>query len=193
MIIPFVWRKTNNIPFLPHLLLPPLPVSSPHPSSSLFLSFPVSPLPPCFLPSSPSFAFPSPFPLPSLLPSLCLPLSVLSLTLSPFLFPLQELIITSGGENIPPVLIENAIKKELPFISNVMVIGDKRKFLTCLMTLKVRMVTPFTHSCRLTPLKTYGELQWNVGSYPACLLHLKLTHFCSQSSGDHTPGNTTDR
>ena len=49
-----------------------------------------------------------------------------------------ELIITSGGENIPPVYIEECIKSEVPFISNVMVIGDKRKYLTSLMTLKVR-------------------------------------------------------
>ena len=50
---------------------------------------------------------------------------------------ISELIITSGGENIPPVLIENSIKKELPFLSNVFVIGDHRKYLTCLVTLKV--------------------------------------------------------
>jgi long-chain-fatty-acid--CoA ligase ACSBG len=49
---------------------------------------------------------------------------------------IKELIITSGGENIPPVPIENVIKASVPFLSNVMLIGDKRKFLTCLITLK---------------------------------------------------------
>lgn len=50
---------------------------------------------------------------------------------------IKELIITAGGENIPPVPIEDAIKEEVPLVSNVMVIGDKRKFLSCLLTLKV--------------------------------------------------------
>ncbi len=62
-----------------------------------------------------------------------------------------ELIITSGGENIPPVLIENCIKSEVPFISNVFVIGDKRKYLTCLVTLAV-----------------------SIPSYLACLVTLEL-------------------
>ena len=48
-----------------------------------------------------------------------------------------ELIITAGGENVPPVLIENAVKAELPFISNIMVIGDRRKFLSALITMQV--------------------------------------------------------
>jgi long-chain-fatty-acid--CoA ligase ACSBG len=47
----------------------------------------------------------------------------------------KELIITAGGENVAPVSIENAIKKNAPKISQVVVIGDKRKFLSALVTL----------------------------------------------------------
>jgi len=50
---------------------------------------------------------------------------------------IKELIITAGGENIPPVLIEDELKKQLSIISNAMLIGDKRKFLSCLVTLKM--------------------------------------------------------
>jgi long-chain-fatty-acid--CoA ligase ACSBG len=50
---------------------------------------------------------------------------------------IKELIITAGGENIPPVLIEQDMKNVMPAISNCMVIGDRRKFLTILFTLMV--------------------------------------------------------
>merc|ERR1712150_415205 len=49
---------------------------------------------------------------------------------------IKEIIITAGGENIPPLLIEEAIKEELPCISNAMVIGDGKKFLSCLLTME---------------------------------------------------------
>ena len=52
---------------------------------------------------------------------------------------IKELIITAGGENVAPVLIEDNIKAELPLISNAMVIGDKRKFLSAILTLKSDM------------------------------------------------------
>ena len=52
-----------------------------------------------------------------------------------------ELIITAGGENIPPVQLEANILREIPFLSNVMIVGDKRPYLTCLMTLKVSLAT----------------------------------------------------
>ena len=49
---------------------------------------------------------------------------------------IKEILITAGGENVPPLLIEDAIKEALPCISNVMVVGDKKKFLCCLLTMK---------------------------------------------------------
>lgn len=50
---------------------------------------------------------------------------------------LPELIITSGGENVAPKPIEDAVRKELPIVSCAMLIGDQRKFLSTLVTLKV--------------------------------------------------------
>ena len=50
---------------------------------------------------------------------------------------IKELIITAGGENVPPVLIEDELKNAMPALSNAMVIGDKRKFLSVLLTLQV--------------------------------------------------------
>lgn len=52
---------------------------------------------------------------------------------------IKELIITAGGENLAPVPIEDNIKAELPFVSNAMVIGDKKKFLSVLLTPKIVM------------------------------------------------------
>ncbi|RLN98370.1 hypothetical protein BBJ28_00009822 [Nothophytophthora sp. Chile5] len=52
---------------------------------------------------------------------------------------IKEIIITSGGENVPLILLENALKAKLPVLSNAMVIGDKRKFLTFLCSLRVEM------------------------------------------------------
>ncbi|XP_070689704.1 long-chain-fatty-acid--CoA ligase ACSBG2-like [Pempheris klunzingeri] len=52
---------------------------------------------------------------------------------------IKELIITAGGENIPPVPIEDALKAEVPIISNAMLVGDKLKFLSMLLTLKCAM------------------------------------------------------
>lgn len=53
----------------------------------------------------------------------------------------KELIIGAGGENIAPVPIEDMIKNNAPAISNAMMVGDKRKFNTCVVTLKAKGAT----------------------------------------------------
>ncbi|XP_012276951.1 very long-chain-fatty-acid--CoA ligase bubblegum [Orussus abietinus] len=52
---------------------------------------------------------------------------------------IKELIITAGGENIPPVQIEHTLLSELKVLSNAVLIGDMKKYLTVLVTLKTEM------------------------------------------------------
>ncbi|XP_067291957.1 long-chain-fatty-acid--CoA ligase ACSBG1 isoform X2 [Pseudorasbora parva] len=79
---------------------------------------------------------------------------------------IKELIITAGGENIPPLPIEDAVKQELPIISNAMLIGDKRKFLSMLLTLK----------CKINPETTE----------PTDILSLEAVEYCQQLGSQAT-------
>ena len=56
---------------------------------------------------------------------------------------LKELIVTAGGENVSPVPIENKILELCPIMANCVVVGDKRKFLSALVSLKT-VVNPMT-------------------------------------------------
>ncbi len=47
---------------------------------------------------------------------------------------LKELIITAGGENIPPQVLESKLKA-IPVINQVVVVGDRRKYVSALLTL----------------------------------------------------------
>ena len=74
---------------------------------------------------------------------------------------IAELLITAGGENVSPILIEDAVREQLPCVSNCMLIGDRRKFLSMLITLKVR--DSVMHPAFTLVLEKY--------------LHLKLENF----------------
>ncbi|MFO7981269.1 MAG: long-chain fatty acid--CoA ligase [Candidatus Aminicenantes bacterium] len=43
----------------------------------------------------------------------------------------KDIIVTAGGKNIAPQMIENQLKTN-PFISNVVIIGDKKRFISAL-------------------------------------------------------------
>jgi long-chain acyl-CoA synthetase len=43
----------------------------------------------------------------------------------------KDIIVTAGGKNVAPQLIENLLKTN-PFITNVLVLGDRRKFISAL-------------------------------------------------------------
>ena len=52
---------------------------------------------------------------------------------------IKELIITAGGENIAPVPIEDNFKEACPACSNIMMLGENRRFMGALITFKVEI------------------------------------------------------
>ncbi|XP_034354066.1 long-chain-fatty-acid--CoA ligase ACSBG2 [Arvicanthis niloticus] len=49
---------------------------------------------------------------------------------------IKEILITASGENICPIPIETLVKEKIPIISHAILVGDKAKFLSMLLTLK---------------------------------------------------------
>lgn len=64
----------------------------------------------------------------------------------------KEIIITAGGKNIAPKNIEAALK-DLPLVSQAVVIGDRRRFLSALITLDTDAATSFAAQHRLADSK----------------------------------------
>ena len=68
----------------------------------------------------------------------------------------KDIIITAGGKNIAPSEIENRLKFS-PYISDAVVIGDKRKFLTCLVMIDQENVEKFAQD-RKVPFNNFKSL-----------------------------------
>jgi long-chain acyl-CoA synthetase len=56
----------------------------------------------------------------------------------------KDIIITAGGKNIAPKNLEGGLKDH-PLVSEAVVIGDRRKYLTALVTLDTEALGAFSH------------------------------------------------
>jgi long-chain acyl-CoA synthetase len=80
---------------------------------------------------------------------------------------MKDIIITSGGKNVTPSEIENQLKFS-PYISDAVVIGDKRPYLTCLVMIDQENVEkfaqdhdiPFTNYVSLCRAAEIRDLIW---------------------------------
>lgn len=69
---------------------------------------------------------------------------------------LKDILITSGGKNVSPSEIENRLKMS-PYISDAMVVGDARHYLTCLVMLDHDSVAKYAQD-RGVPYTDYASL-----------------------------------
>ncbi|NYZ15801.1 AMP-binding protein [Azospirillum sp. RWY-5-1] len=69
---------------------------------------------------------------------------------------IKDIIITAGGKNVTPSLIENQLKFS-PYISDAIVIGDRRKYLTCLIMIDQENVEHYAQSNAI-PFTDYRSL-----------------------------------
>jgi long-chain acyl-CoA synthetase len=69
---------------------------------------------------------------------------------------MKDIIITSGGKNITPSEIENQLKFS-PYISDAVVIGDKRPYLTCLVMIDQENVEKYAQDHDI-PFTNYASL-----------------------------------
>lgn len=71
----------------------------------------------------------------------------------------KDIIVTAGGKNITPQYIENKLKASL-FINDAVVIGDRRKFLSCLIMIDEDNVVKFAQDHKIQ-FSTYKDLTGN--------------------------------
>ena len=69
---------------------------------------------------------------------------------------LKDIIITAGGKNITPAEIESRMKFS-PYISDAVVIGDKRKYLSCLIMIDQENVEKYAQD-RQVPFSNFASL-----------------------------------
>jgi long-chain acyl-CoA synthetase len=61
----------------------------------------------------------------------------------------KDIIITAGGKNIAPSELENRLKFS-PYIKEAIIIGDRRKYLTCLIQIELENVEHWAQNNRIS-------------------------------------------
>jgi long-chain acyl-CoA synthetase len=104
---------------------------------------------------------------------------------------MKDIIITAGGKNITPSEIENQLKFS-PYISDAVVVGDQRKFLSCLVMIDHETVAqfaqdkgvPFSNFASLCRAKEVQDLIWaeieRVNKHFARVETIKKFHLISE-------------
>jgi long-chain acyl-CoA synthetase len=71
----------------------------------------------------------------------------------------KDIIVTAGGKNITPQYIENKLKASI-YINDAVVIGDRRKYLTCLIMIDEDNVVKYAQDHKIQ-FSTYRDLTQN--------------------------------
>jgi long-chain acyl-CoA synthetase len=68
----------------------------------------------------------------------------------------KDIIVTAGGKNIAPQFIENKLKSSI-YINDAVIIGDRRKFISCLIMIDEDTVVKYAQDHKVQ-FSTYWDL-----------------------------------
>jgi long-chain acyl-CoA synthetase len=98
----------------------------------------------------------------------------------------KDIIITAGGKNITPANLENGIKQN-KYVSQCVVVGDRRPYLVALVTLDPEVAADETQEIRDSIQETIDEVNSKVGPVEQIKYFKVLPHDLSQETGELTP------